>query len=186
MSTLVQEIEGIDVESPEQLGELMQRDVNGEYHEKPGAFQLVVSTTDKRRRSGVRNHIVETVNANKPLTISTHSLATRVLFKEGDGGVPQAYGVEFMEGEGLYGADKRYDPAQSGIMRNVTATREVVVAGGAFNTPQILKLSGVGPREELESFGIPLIADLPAVVSELASSKGHICLDYFADSPKKG
>jgi choline dehydrogenase len=46
---------------------------------------------------------------------------------------------------------------------NVTATREVIVSGGTFNTPQILKLSGVGPRDELESFDIPVVVELPAV-----------------------
>lgn len=43
------------------------------------------------------------------------------------------------------------------------ATREVIVAGGTYNTPQLLKLSGVGPRAELEKFGIPVVVDLPGV-----------------------
>ena len=43
------------------------------------------------------------------------------------------------------------------------ASREVVLAGGAFNTPQLLMLSGVGPREELERHGIPVRVDLPGV-----------------------
>ena len=43
------------------------------------------------------------------------------------------------------------------------ASREVVLAGGAFNTPQLLKLSGIGPREELERFGIPVRLELPGV-----------------------
>jgi choline dehydrogenase len=109
-------------------------------------------------------------SARYPLTVSTHSLATRVLFKDGRNGKPQAYAVEYLKGEGLYSADKRYDESESGRLRNVTASREVIVAGGAFNTPQILKLSGIGPREELESLEIPVIVDLPAVVSLLPES----------------
>jgi choline dehydrogenase len=50
---------------------------------------------------------------------------------------------------------------------NVTASIEVIVAGGAFNTPQILKLSGIGPREGLERFDIPVAVDLPAVLSSV-------------------
>lgn len=49
----------------------------------------------------------------------------------------------------------------------MTARREVIVAGGAFNTPQLLKLSGVGPRAELARFGIPVVADLPGVGGNL-------------------
>ena len=45
--------------------------------------------------------------------------------------------------------------------------REVILAGGAFNTPQLLKLSGIGPREELERFGIRCRVDLPGVGENL-------------------
>lgn len=46
---------------------------------------------------------------------------------------------------------------------SVRARKEVIVSGGTFNTPQILKLSGVGPAEELNKFNIPVVVDLPAV-----------------------
>ena len=41
------------------------------------------------------------------------------------------------------------------------AQREVILAGGAFNSPQLLQLSGIGPRAQLERFGVPVVADLP-------------------------
>ncbi|KAF4463126.1 choline dehydrogenase [Fusarium albosuccineum] len=167
-----EEVEGIEIEDAEQIGELMQRDINQIEPERyaPGLYQLPLHIDELRQRSGSWGYLHETVNAKTasgnpkyPLTISTQSLATRVLFKEGSKGKPTAYGVEYLKGEGLYSADKRYNPSESGQLLNVTASREVIIAGGAFNTPQILKLSGVGPREELESHDIPVVADLPAV-----------------------
>jgi choline dehydrogenase len=46
------------------------------------------------------------------------------------------------------------------VKREVFASREVIVSAGAFNTPQLLKLSGVGPAEELKKFNIDIIVDL--------------------------
>lgn len=154
----------------------MQRDMNRLEPERydPGVYQLPLHVDDEHQRWGAWRYVHETVTAKTPagkpkypLTLSTASLATRVLFKDAAvaGGKPTAYGVEYMKGKGLYSADKRYDPAQTAQLANVTARKEVIVAGGAFNTPQILKLSGIGPREELEEHGIPVVADVPAVVS---------------------
>lgn len=166
--------EGLDVESAEEVGELLQRDLNRDdpHRYAPGLFQLPLDIDGEKRRSGMWAYLHETLSAKRadgkpryPLTLSTHSLATRVLFKKGRDGKPRASGVEYLKGEGLYSADKRYDATESGRLINVTASKEVIVAGGAFNTPQILKLSGVGPHEELESHGIPVVVDLPAVVS---------------------
>ena len=165
-------VEGAEVDSPEQLERLMLRDpYPGDYSE--GIFSLVTGTDEMKRRSNVRKYIVDTLNAKKrdgskkyPLTLSGNSLATRVLFGgEGNDDVPVATGVEYMVGEGLYKADILYDEsAADGELKKVKASREVIVAGGAFNTPQLLLLSGVGPREELESLEISVISDVPAVV----------------------
>jgi choline dehydrogenase len=47
------------------------------------------------------------------------------------------------------------------------ARKEVIISAGTFNTPQLLKLSGIGPADELRKFGIPLIVDLPGVGQNL-------------------
>ncbi|PSK59293.1 Cellobiose dehydrogenase [Elsinoe australis] len=55
----------------------------------------------------------------------------------------------------------------SNLRRNITATREVIVAAGAVRTPQLMKLSGIGPRSELESLRLTVRIDLPGVGSNL-------------------
>lgn len=162
--------------SRQQLIDVIKRDpsaLDPQRYEKQGVFQTVVSVTPERERSGARTYIVNTLNATKhdgspkyPLTLKTHSLVSRVLFKDAKHGhKPEAYGVEYLEGEALYSGDRRYNASESGVRRQAYATREVIVAGGAFNTPQILKLSGIGPHEELEEHGIKVVVDSRAVVS---------------------
>jgi choline dehydrogenase len=138
-------------------------------------YRTPVHIDENRRRSSPWQIISETLAAQNedgtpryPLTLSTESLATKVLTREENGEV-RAYGVEYLLGEALYEADRRYDPSISGEQKTVMARKEVIVAGGAFNTPQILKLSGIGPRAELEVHNIPVVADLRAVVSHTAT-----------------
>ena len=92
------------------------------------------------------------------LHIELDALATRVLF-DADG---RACGVEYLKGERLYGAAAAPSSAP-GIRREVRARREVILCGGAFNTPQLLMLSGIGPAAHLRDFGIPVRVDLPGV-----------------------
>ncbi len=100
------------------------------------------------------------------LTILSHVLATRVLLD--DGQPPTAEGVEYIEGNSLYRADPRAFANQANPpKKRVFARREVIVATGAFNTPQLLKLSGIGPRAELEAFNIPVRVDLKGVGENL-------------------
>ncbi|KAM3428022.1 hypothetical protein MY4824_009088 [Beauveria thailandica] len=170
----IRELEGIDVDSEEQLVELLRRDLNRidtNRYENSSALNVVLHIDSRRRRNGAREHVVDTFNARDeggspkyPLTLSTQSLATRVLFHNTTGSQkPRAYGVEYLVGEALYSGDDRYNASNTGERKTVTASREVIVAGGAFNTPQILKLSGIGPRAELEELDIPVVVDLPAV-----------------------
>lgn len=80
-----------------------------------------------------------------------------------NGSTPRAVGVDYLEGNSLYRADPRAGSATETGTGSVDAAREVILAAGSFNTPQLLKLSGVGPQSELESFGIPVVVDLPGV-----------------------
>jgi choline dehydrogenase len=154
----------------------MRRDLNSirrDRYEQPGIYQIPLHYDGMRRRSSSQTYLRDTINEldengtpRYPLTISTNSLATRVLF-DTSGETPRATGVAFLQGQALYKADQRNNGLQRGLPLNVTATREVIVSGGAFNTPQILKLSGIGPREELESFNITIVKELPAVGENL-------------------
>ena len=152
------------------------RDINSEFPEsKPGAYRPAVIMSKAGRRSSTRDYLVATSNArdehgNKkyPLTISTHSLATRVIFdKSKHGGKPKAVGVEVLQGQSLYKADPRSTTKNTGIKKEVYASKEVIVACGVFNTPQLLELSGVGPKDELQKFGIDVVVDLPGVGTNL-------------------
>jgi choline dehydrogenase len=116
------------------------------------------------KRNGPREYLLRTKKEYpNNLTIQLGALTTRILF-EGT----RAIGVEFLEGRHLYKADPQAaSKPSSGPRRQVRASREVILAAGAFNSPQLLMLSGVGPRAQLEKFKIPLVADLPGVGENL-------------------
>jgi choline dehydrogenase-like flavoprotein len=132
---------------------------------RDGAFGACYTpmTTSGHRRTGARERVLDVARRYPDrLTIELNALATRVLFGEGN----RAIGVEYLKGERLYRASGR-PSGERGEPRTVRASREVILAGGAFNTPQLLMLSGVGPRSVLERHGIEVRVDLPGVGQNL-------------------
>ncbi|HKT01009.1 MAG TPA: choline dehydrogenase [Rugosimonospora sp.] len=128
----------------EQAGYARTSDVNGYRQEGFGPFDRNVHRG--RRLSAARAYL-HPVMRRPNLTVTTRALVTRVLF---DG--VRATGVEYS--------------VRGGPVRRVRAG-EVVLCGGAVNSPQVLQLSGVGEAEHLRGLGIPVVADLPGVGANL-------------------
>ncbi|HEY7852403.1 MAG TPA: GMC oxidoreductase, partial [Caulobacteraceae bacterium] len=119
-------------------------DINGAEQEGVGYYQLTVKNGQRCSAAVAYLHPV----LRRPnLRVETRALASRVLF-EGK----KAVGVEF---------------TQNGVTRVAKAAREVILAGGAINSPQLLQLSGIGPAALTSQFGITGVADLPGVGENL-------------------
>jgi choline dehydrogenase len=118
--------------------------------------------TRNHQRSGTRERVL-CVAGHFPLHIETDALATAVIFAEG---TTRAIGVRYLKGARLY---RGFCPpsAAQGVVLEVKASREVILCGGAFNTPQLLMLSGIGPKAHLEAMGIATRVDLPGVGQNL-------------------
>jgi choline dehydrogenase len=126
--------------------------------EAAGGVRYLPLTTCGHARTGTRERIREVAARHQNLRVELDALATRVLFDESN----RAMGVEYLKGHQLYRAHAASSTG-SGELRQAHATREVILCSGAFNTPQLLMLSGIGPAEELAAHGIPLRVDLPGV-----------------------
>jgi choline dehydrogenase-like flavoprotein len=119
--------------------------------------------TRNHARMGTRERVLETAQKHPDhLRVELDALVTRVIFDANN----RATGVEYLKGERLYRAHGQ--PATTdGELRQAEAAREVILCGGAFNTPQLLMLSGVGPRAVLEPLGIPVRVELSGVGKNL-------------------
>ena len=119
-------------------------DFNGAEQEGVGLYQV---TCHKGRRWSVAKAYLEPASDRPNLTVRTGALATRVVVEDG-----RAVGVAYEHG----GADH--------VAR---AVGEVVLSGGAVNSPQLLMLSGIGPAAHLREIGVEVVRDLPGVGENL-------------------
>jgi choline dehydrogenase-like flavoprotein len=143
-------------------------DYNGRNRGGPaGVVSLSQMTTRQGKRSSTYFAFLEGEPENRPnLTIITGAHATRVLL-EGPPGQQSARGVEYR--------------TATGETKVVFATKEVILSAGAIGSPQLLLLSGIGPRQELERVGIPCLVDSPHIGKHL---KDHLM--FFLVYPAPG
>jgi choline dehydrogenase-like flavoprotein len=129
-------------------------------HGMEGLFFLPL-TTARQQRNGSRERVKE-VAARLPrlLDVRLNSLAIRILFDD----AKRTIGVEYRAGANQYRALRRWteEPGELCEIR-LRARGEVILCGGAFNTPQLLMLSGIGPAAQLSALGITPLVDLPGV-----------------------
>jgi choline dehydrogenase len=121
-----------------------------------GLCEIPLSACSGRRR-GARERVLS-AKLNHGLSVEFDALATRVLLDADK----RAIGVEYLKGQNLYRASPNATGA-AGAPRRVGAAREVILAGGAFNTPQLLMLSGIGPACQLDALGIKVEVALEGV-----------------------
>jgi choline dehydrogenase len=119
-------------------------DFNGATQEGAGFFQ---TTTRGGRRASTAVAYLRPALSRRNLQVETSALAQRLLF-EGR----RARAVEYR---------------QAGVLRTARARKEILVSGGAYNSPQLLQLSGVGPAELLKQHGIDVVLDAPGVGNDL-------------------
>lgn len=132
------------IEAAQQTGLPLNDDFNGAHQEGVGYFQL---TAWRGLRSSSSSAFLRPARSRSNLRTVTDALVERVLF---DG--KQAVGVVYRRAQAAY---------------ELRANREIILCGGAVNSPQLLQLSGIGPGETLRAHGVPPIVDKPGVGANL-------------------
>src|SRR3984893_14080442 len=132
------------IEAAQQAGFPRNDDFNGPVQEGAGSFHL---TARNGRRCSTAVGYLRPARRRPNLVIMPNALSTRILFAG-----RRAVGVEYQ---------------RNGATHLAHAHGEIILAGGAFNSPQLLQLSGLGPAELLRSHGISVLADMPGVGSDL-------------------
>lgn len=127
-----------------ELGIPITDDFNGESQEGLGRYQMTIKNG---RRWSAADAFLHPAKNRPNLRVEQQAHATRILF---DG--RRAKGVAY---------------EQHGRETQVFAAKEVIIAGGSINSPQLLQLSGVGPAELLKQHGIDIVSDMPAVGQNL-------------------
>jgi choline dehydrogenase len=146
------------VETASHLGFPKTADFNGPEGEGAGVYQI---NTHRGRRASTANAFLRPALRRHNLKLETRALATRVLF-EGN----RASGLAYL---------------RDGREMTVSARREVILCGGAINSPQLLQLSGVGDPVALTAAGVAVRHALPGVGKNL---QDHLAVSYFYRSSR--
>lgn len=141
------------IETAQALGYPVSSDLNGEKPEGVGFYQI---NTRGGWRASTANAFLRPARKRNNLVLRTHAHATRILFE-----ARRAVGVAY---------------TRKGVALQAKARREVILSGGAINSPQLLMLSGIGDAEQLENIGIQPVIDAKAVGQNL---QDHIAVSYF-------
>ena len=145
------------VEAGRQAQLPLRDDFNGPEQEGVGLYQVTQNHSGPaqgERCSAAAAYLPDAVRARSNLTILTHAMAQKVEMVEG-----RAVGVRIRHG---------------GKIKLVEAGREVILSGGAFGSPQLLLLSGIGPRDELAAHRIDVVHELPGVGRNLQDHLDYI------------
>jgi choline dehydrogenase len=132
------------VKAAQQAGFAFTPDYNGKQQEGVAYSQM---TRRGRLRGSTARTFLAQARHRRNLKVETDALATKLLF---DG--KRCTGVAFR---------------QNGVDRQQLVTREVILCGGAVNSPHVLQISGIGPAPHLQSIGVPVLHDLPGVGANL-------------------
>jgi choline dehydrogenase len=132
------------VKAAVEAGVPLSPDLNGAQPEGVGYSQM---SRNRRFRHSTARAFLRPAERRANLQVETRAQARRILL---DG--RRATGVEYERG---------------GEIRQALARREVIVCGGAVNSPHLLQVSGIGPAQHLQSIGVPVLHDLPGVGSNL-------------------
>lgn len=133
------------LEAAQQAGFSTNNDFNGEQQEGFGLYQ---TTTRGGQRSSSARAYLKPVRKRKNLTVITKATASRVIFENG-----KASSL-------VYSVDGKGGFCEA-------ASKEIILSGGSINSPQLLMLSGIGPRAHLQQHGIDVLVDLPGVGGNL-------------------
>jgi choline dehydrogenase len=132
------------IEAGKHLGLPYNHDFNGETQEGVGLYQ--VTQKNGQRHSAAAAYLTPVLERPN-LTVMTGAQVTKLLFERA-----RAVGVSYL---------------RAGKLEHVYATEEILLSGGAINSPQLLLLSGIGPARDLRALGIPILFDLPGVGKNL-------------------
>lgn len=148
------------VEAGTELG-YENRDINGE---KQTGYMIAQGTVRRGSRCSTAKAFLRPVRLRPNFHLALNTFVTKILINPQ---TKRAWGVEFVR-------NKR--------RQIIRARKEVILSAGAINSPQLMMLSGVGPRDHLEAMGIPVIQDLP-VGNNLMDHLGFGGLTFLLDKP---